>query len=1059
MKRILAILLTLVMVITLLPVSEVQASGTTIIVHYQREDGDYGPWNLWIWPSDGEGDVYEFDYEDDFGKVAVINHTADATEFGFIVRTNDWDKDIGTDRFIDTSAGFAEIWVTSGVEAFVTEAPEGFEAFDVDNVAPAQEAAPVVIEGDELPVKVHYHRYDGNYEGWNLWIWPEGGEGVSYTFNGEDDFGAVAEFGVPGATADGRVGIIVRLNNWEAKDGDSDRFIPVSKMNADGVLEVWLIQGDLSLYYDVNDIDLSPKFISAQLDEMDRINVVVTVPFVLKDAKDTFKVVANDGSEVAVKHVTVGSPSETVSAAIVLLEEPLVVGKTYEIEKEGYGSMPVAMDSIFSTEVFEEAYTYEGDDLGVTYSTDSSVFKLWAPTASEVVLNLYKTGHEDDLIENITMTSGDKGVYETSLDGDLHGTYYTYSVTVNGVTHEAVDPYARTTGVNGDRAMVVDFDRLNPEGWENDSQLPLVAPTDAIIYELHVRDLSTSPNSGIDQVGKFLGIVEEGTTNDDGLATGLDHLKELGITHLHLLPSFDYRSINETQLDANNFNWGYDPENYNAPEGSYSTDPYDGSVRVTEFKTMVQKLHENDFAVVMDVVYNHTGASADSSLNRIVPNYYYRLVNGQFSNGSGCGNEVASERAMVRKMIVDSVVFWATEYNIDGFRFDLMGLHDIETMNQIRAALDQVDPSIIIYGEGWTGGASPLPDSQKALKVNTYHMPGVAAFSDDMRDGIKGHVFTDTAPGFVNGHEDMEESVKFGIVAATKHPQISYGSVNYSKSPWAGEPTQSVNYISAHDNLTLFDKFTITNPDATFEEKAAMVKMGNAIVLTSQGIPFLHAGVEMLRTKDGDHNSYQSSDEVNQIDWQWKTDNLDVFEYHKGLIELRKAHPAFRMTTTDEVSKHLMFFGSGDKFGDLQMENDNVIAFMIDGHANGDEAGAIIVIHNANTDEAELSIPEGTWDVLVNAEAAGTTSLGTVEGGSVAVQGVSTLVLAKSEPVGDFEVAEVDTDNDDTTEADTDDMDAEDKADDEDGNTGLLIGLGMIFVAIAAFFGWKKYKK
>lgn len=1055
MKRIISILLCLMMIVSVMPMAEVHSAGTTLIVHYQREDDDYQPWNLWVWPEGGEGEVYEFEYEDDYGVVAVIQHSVTADQFGFIVRTNDWDKDIGSDRFVDTSSGETEIWLMTGVEEVLVEAPEGYETFDVSTAAVVEEAKPVVIEGDTLPVKVHYHRYDANYEGWNLWMWSEGGEGASYNFDSEDEFGAVANINLSGASADGNVGLIVRLNDWEAKDVDSDRFMAVSKMNNEGVLEVWLVQGDASLYHAQEDIDLSPKFISAQLDGMDRINITVTVPFVLKDSKTSFDVIANDGSEIEVKHVTVSTPTDLVSVATVLLEEPLQVGKTYEIRKEGYGTMAIAMDSIFSSDLFEEAFTYQENDLGVTYSQDESIFKVWAPTASEVKLNLYSTGHEDDLIESISMVSGDKGVYSTEVVGDQHGVYYTYEVTVNDMTYEAVDPYARTTGVNGDRAMVVDFHRLNPDGWEEDAQLPLKAPTDAIIYELHVRDLSTAPNSGIEQVGKFLGLTESGTVNGDGLSTGLDHLKELGITHLHLLPSFDYRSINETQLDNNAFNWGYDPENYNVPEGSYATDPYDGSVRVTEFKTMVQTLHENDISVVMDVVYNHTGASADSHLNRIVPNYYYRIVNGAFSNGSGCGNEIASERAMVRKMIVDSVVFWATEYHIDGFRFDLMGLHDVETMQAVRAALDEIDPSIIVYGEGWTGGASPLPDTLKAIKANTYQMPGVAAFSDDMRDGIKGHVFTENAPGFINGHQAMEESVKFGIVAATKHPQVAYNEVNYSTGAWAGSPSQSVNYISAHDNLTLFDKLSVTNPEASKDEKADMVKLGNAIVMTSQGIPFMHAGVEMLRTKEGDHNSYQSSDEVNQIDWQWKTDNLDVVEYHKGLIALRKAHPAFRMTTTEDVAKHLMFFGEGDKYGDLQMSHDQVVGYMIDGHANGDEAGAIIVIHNANTDEVEVRIPEGIWTVLVDKSTAGVEGIRTLEGNTAMVEGISTLVLTREEPVGEFEVVEVDEGPNEDSDIDDDKEPEEEKGRD----FAWLFGLGGILVIVAGIFGYRKFKK
>jgi pullulanase len=370
----------------------------------------------------------------------------------------------------------------------------------------------------------------------------------------------------------------------------------------------------------------------------------------------------------------------------------------------------------FSTKAFEEAFTYEGE-LGAIYTKEKTTFKLWAPSATNVSLNLYAAGSGGSPTKNVPMVKSDQGVWVVEQSGDLHGVYFTYLVDVLGSVNEAVDPYARAVGVNGLRGMVVDLDQTDPQGWENDKRPEFKALTDAIIYELHIRDISVHPESGIENKGKFLGLTEKGTTGPEGVKTGLDHLIELGITHLHLLPAFDFRSIDETTLQNNSFNWGYDPQHFNVPEGSYSTDPTQGEVRINEFKQMVMALHSAGIRVVMDVVYNHTGASADSDFSKIVPNYYYRFNDaGGFSNGSGTGNETASERSMVRKHFVDSVVYWATEYNIDGFRFDLMALHDIETMNAIRAALDKVDPSILIYGEGWTGGESPLPDDQKGLE-------------------------------------------------------------------------------------------------------------------------------------------------------------------------------------------------------------------------------------------------------------------------------------------------------------------------------------------------------
>ena len=538
---------------------------------------------------------------------------------------------------------------------------------------------------------------------------------------------------------------------------------------------------------------------------------------------------------------------QTGSTIVVLLKEDINLENSYTISKEGFkDAVEVSYTGLFDSEEFHDAFYYDGDDLGFTYSKDNTSFRVWAPTASKVILNLYEAGSGDNLIEKIDMTRDVKGTWVAEVSGDLNLTYYTYEVTVGNQTNEAVDPYARAVGVNGNRAMVVDLDLTDPENWAEDVAPEFSGnPTDAIIYELHMRDWSTHESSGLENVGKFLQFTEEG---------GTDHLTDLGITHLHLLPAFDHRSIDETNLDEAQFNWGYDPQNYNVPEGSYSTDPENGEVRINEFKQMVQSLHQNGVRVVMDVVYNHTGATADSDFNKIVPGYYYRqTTDGGFSNGSGCGNETASDRSMMRKFMIDSVTYWATEYNIDGFRFDLMALHDIDTINEIRNALTEIDPTIITYGEGWDAGGSALKPTEAALKIYASQMPGVAMFSDDIRDGIKGSVFNAEEPGFVNGQFTFDERVKFGIVGATEHSQIDYNRVALAggaSGPWATEAAQSINYVSAHDNNTLYDKLIATLPDADEETIKLMQKQANAIILTAQGVPFLHAGVEMMRTKD-----------------------------------------------------------------------------------------------------------------------------------------------------------------------------------------------------------------
>ena len=501
------------------------------------------------------------------------------------------------------------------------------------------------------------------------------------------------------------------------------------------------------------------------------------------------------------------------------------------------------------------------------------------------------------------------------------------------------------------------------------------------------------PGVSKENKGKYAGVWEADTTvpNTD-VKTGISHLKELGVTTVHLLPSFDHQSIDETKLEEAQYNWGYDPKNYNVPEGSYSSDPYDGKTRITEYKKMVQELHKAGISVVMDVVYNHTGATSDSELNKAVPNYYYRQnEKGEFSNGSGCGNETASERAMMRKLMVDSVTYWAKEYHVDGFRFDLMALHDQDTMVAIREALDEINPSILIYGEGWTGGDTPLNSEKQATKANTKNFGElqIAAFSDDIRDGIKGSVFDAKDHGFVDGAQNKEETIKFGIVASTPNDQIDADKVNNQTKAWAKEPYQTITYESAHDNLTLWDKLQSANETATEQQLLAMNKMSAAIVLTSQGIPFLHAGEEMARTKvnpDGtlNENSYNAPDSVNAIDWSRKQKYEDLYEYYQGLIAMRKEHKAFHMNSTKEIQNNLKF---------LDVTEKNVVAYTLNGKAVGDSWNTIAVIFNANNRAVEVTVPDNQWAVVVDQNTAGTKQLKTVSGSKVTVPANSTYVL------------------------------------------------------------------
>lgn len=599
---------------------------------------------------------------------------------------------------------------------------------------------------------------------------------------------------------------------------------------------------------------------------------------------------------------------------------------------------------------------YQGKDLGLIYTSVKSSFRIWSPMAEQAELLIYNDGIGGVAIQINHMKKDKDGTWVTSLNGDQKGKYYAFRLQVNGQwLNEVPDPYAKAVGINGKRAMILDLRNSDPQGWKNDRRPASTSTTDAIIYELHVRDASISLNSGITQKGKFLGLTEKSTHNTKGLSTGLDHLKELGVTHIHLLPSYDFSSVDETRPNEK-YNWGYDPLNYNTPEGSFASNAYDGITRIREFKQLVKTLHDNGLKVVMDVVYNHTALTENSWFNQMVPGYYYRQTpEGKFSNATACGNETASERPMVRKFIIESMQYWVKEYHIDGFRVDLMGVHDIATMNLISKELNQLYPGILIYGEGWTAGSSPLPDSLRALKKNVSKLDHIAVFSDDIRDGIKGSVFENGDRGFASGKSGMEESVKFGIVASCLHPQIDYTKVNYSKAPYSKEPYQTVTYAECHDNHVLWDKLKISTPNASEKQRREMHKLALSIVLTSQGISFLHAGTEFLRTKKGVENSFESPDSINAIDWDLKTVNKDVFDYVKGLIQLRKSHPAFRMKTADQIRANIQFLNTSP----------GIIAYNINGGAVGDSWKKIQVYFNGSETEQPLSSDLDQWKIAV----------------------------------------------------------------------------------------------
>lgn len=608
---------------------------------------------------------------------------------------------------------------------------------------------------------------------------------------------------------------------------------------------------------------------------------------------------------------------------------------------------------------FDDFPVYNGNDLGMTYSIQQTVVKLWSPAAEEVLIHLYKNGADSTPLVSHNMLLGRKGVWSIILKGDWKNKYYTFQIKYKGKwLNEAPDPYAYGVGVNGNKAMIFDKKETNPKGWLLDKKPFLKSYSDIILYEAHVRDVSIAANSGIMHKGKFLGLTESGTKNTAGQSTGLDHFKEMGITHIHLLPSFDFRSIDESILNNTKYNWGYDPKNYNVPEGTYATNAYDGKVRNKEFKAMVQALHKAGIRVVMDVVYNHTSGTA--VFDDLVPGYYYRQrADGSYSDASACGNEVASDRPMVRNYIVNSVMYWAKEYHVDGFRFDLMAIHDITTMNIVSTVLRKIDPTIFIYGEGWTAGSSPLPDEQKALKVNVKKLNHVAVFSDDIRDGIKGHWSNVKEKGFASGNVSLKEVVKFGVVASTNHPQIKFDPKRaYAQFPYSDDPTKIIGYVSCHDNNTLYDKLKIANPEATEADLVKMGKLSNSIVFTSQSVPFFMMGEEMKRTKKGVENSYDSPDDINQIDWDWKTTNSELVAYYKSLIQLRKKHPAFKMPTEKMIQQHLRFLNTDDQ--------PLLVGYTLNNHANGDTWKNIAVFYNGDNKDAVFTMPNTSWKIIAD---------------------------------------------------------------------------------------------
>ena len=608
----------------------------------------------------------------------------------------------------------------------------------------------------------------------------------------------------------------------------------------------------------------------------------------------------------------------------------------------------------------------------VSYSPRQTTFKLNAP--KKPTLRIYEAGRGGNAIKKIKMKQTAENVWEATVSGDLKGKFYTFDIGRG----ETPGVFAKAVGINGHRGAIIDMQTTNPSGWNSDHRLALKSPADLIIYEMHHRDFSIDPSSGLVNKGKFLALTEQ---------KAIRHLEELGINAVHILPSFDFASIDEANTTTPQYNWGYDPQNYNVPEGSDSFDAEQPTRRILEFKQMVQALHKAGIRVILDVVYNHTFDIEGGNFDRTFPTAYYRYTaDGKPSNGSGCGNETASEKPLMRQFMLESMKYWADEYHIDGFRVDLMGIHDIETMNLIRKELSSIDPNIFIYGEGWTAGTCAYPTEKLALKAHIKQMPGIAAFSDEIRDALRGPFSDEKQASFLGGIAGFEESIKAGIAGMIAHPQVDYTKVNYTKEPWANEPTQMIAYVSCHDDMCLVDRLKASIPEAAYdmEEVIRLDQLAQTVVFTSQGIPFMLSGEEMLRDKKGVHNSFNSPDEINHLNWNNLKKYPQVFAYYKGLIQMRKSHPAFRLGSAELVRKHLEF---------LPTQQDCLVAFRLKNHAGGDKWNNIYVVLNGNTDLQSVNIPKGKYTIVANNGVINEAGIGEMEGGEVMIDAQTALIL------------------------------------------------------------------
>lgn len=843
---------------------------------------------------------------------------------------------------------------------------------------------------------VHYKRTSNptSYGDWGLWLWALKGTGLPesqvtpFSSNVLDNKGyALINAQVPISDGVTQLGLIPRLKTGWTKDVDLDRTV---NLDANNFAEIWIQQNDGYIY--TNDSFITPPEIWGASIETLR-TIKVTLSKANGTAGQGFSITGEGAPAIAsaekIKDANSGTAS-TNKQWLITTATDIPLGATLRVEHTDadpartFGSRQIVAAGVFTSPAFVDAFTYEGDDLGATYSSAKTDFRVWAPTASSVSLVTYASATTPKADATVTpMTSSTKGTWTASLSGDRHGQVYMYRVTVGGNTDDAVDPYARSVTIDGERGVVIDLSKTNPTGWLTHKKPAFSGKaTDSVMYELHVRDASIDANSGVKAAdrGKFLGLAQLGTTIKSGkvsASTGLSFFKEMGVTHVQLLPMYDYASGG---LESNpTFNWGYDPEHFNVPEGQYSSDPTNPVARIRELKTAIQALHTNGMRVTMDVVYGHVASATEFSQSIIVPGYWFRKdANGNLTNRSGCGNDTATERPMVRKFIVDSFKYWTREYKLDGYRLDQMGLWDVKTVNDSANAVRAIEPAATIIGEAWSmGGDSGLPQGNQSQLLN---MPKVGAFNDGIRNAVKGSPDGTSDGGYVNGNPGAINAVKSGIIGNTSATKVMV--------PWLTlEAGQAVNYAEAHDNMTLFDKLWAVNNQQSLSAVAQQSRQIASLIFLAQGTPFIQAGQEFLRSKDGDHNSYRSSDAVNSMKWPERIKHKVTVDYYKGLIALRKAHPAFRMSTPSTITANLDFLKAPE----------DVLAYSINGKAVKDKWSSIVVISNPYSSSKKVNLPAtGDWKVVVSGDKAGVATLSTLKKTKVAtVAANSTLVLWK----------------------------------------------------------------